>query len=77
MFTRQVRKQLAQNIERVSVKEKNPCQVDEWVFIVTRQAWILLAFGELASGYPHPCTTWLHKNIKLLLVRIPTMVKDS
>jgi hypothetical protein len=22
---------------------------------VTRQSWILLAFGELAIGYPHPC----------------------
>jgi hypothetical protein len=36
IFTRQVRKQLAKNIERVSKREKNPHQTGEWVCIVTR-----------------------------------------
>jgi hypothetical protein len=26
-----------------------------WVCIFTRQSWILLAFSELANGYPHSC----------------------
>jgi hypothetical protein len=29
-------------------------------FIFTRQSSIPIAFGELASGYPHPCT-WSQK----------------
>jgi hypothetical protein len=37
----------------VTVK-KNPHQTGEWVCIVTRQSWIPLAFGKLASGYLHP-----------------------
>jgi hypothetical protein len=35
---------------------KNPRQSGEWVCIFTRQSQNLLTFGELASGYPHPCT---------------------
>jgi hypothetical protein len=38
----------------VSERGKNPRQSGEWVCIFTRQSQILLAFGELASGYPHP-----------------------
>jgi hypothetical protein len=34
---------------------KTTRQAGQWVCIFTRQAWILLAFGELTSGYPH---TW-------------------
>jgi hypothetical protein len=37
--------------------EKSTRQTGDWVCIFTRQAWILLAFGELASGYPHPCNS--------------------
>jgi hypothetical protein len=38
VFTRQVTKQLAHNIEMVSKKGKNPRQTGEWVCIITRQA---------------------------------------
>jgi hypothetical protein len=38
MFTRQVRKQLAQYIEIVHEMEKNPRQLGEWVYIFTRQS---------------------------------------
>jgi hypothetical protein len=57
IFTRQVRKQLAQYIERVSERGKKTRQTGEWVCIFTRQAEILLACGKLASGYPHLCLT--------------------
>jgi hypothetical protein len=33
----------------------NPHQAGEGVCSCTRQVWIPLAFGELASGYPHLC----------------------
>jgi hypothetical protein len=36
-------------------ERKNTRQAGEWVCIFTRQAEILLAFGEFAIGYPHPC----------------------
>jgi hypothetical protein len=55
IFTRHVRKQPAKNIEMVSERGKNPRQTGEWVCFFTRQSQNLLAFGELASGYPHPC----------------------
>jgi hypothetical protein len=35
--------------------KKIPRQTGEWVCNFTRQSLILHAFGELASGYPHPC----------------------
>jgi hypothetical protein len=47
-------KQLSWSIKIVSERGKNPCQAGKWVCIFTRQSWILLTFGELASGYPHP-----------------------
>jgi hypothetical protein len=37
-LTRQVRKQLAKNIERVSERGKNPRQTGEWACIFTRQS---------------------------------------
>jgi hypothetical protein len=52
-FTRQERKQLAKIIERVNERQI-PRQTGEWVCIFTRQFLILLAFGELVSGFPHP-----------------------
>jgi hypothetical protein len=55
LTTRQVRKQPAKNIVRVSERDKNPRQTGEWVCIFTSQSWILLAFGKLVSGYTHPC----------------------
>jgi hypothetical protein len=64
IFTRQVRKQLAQYIKRVNEQEKNPRQAGEWVCIFIRQAEILLAFGELASGYSHSCCTVLVGSVK-------------
>jgi hypothetical protein len=36
------------------VRGKKPSPGWEWVCIFTCQFWILLAFGELASSYPHP-----------------------
>jgi hypothetical protein len=49
IFTPQNRAQLAQNIEIVSEKGKNPRQDGEWVSIFTRQSWILLACGKWLS----------------------------
>jgi hypothetical protein len=57
MFTGQVRKQLAQRNgpwEGLNT-DRQAGDCGEWVCIFTRQSWILLAFSELASGYPH---TW-------------------
>jgi hypothetical protein len=42
---------------RLGQRGKSAHQAGEWVFILTRQAWILLAFSELASSYLHPCHT--------------------
>jgi hypothetical protein len=54
---------------------KTTRQASEWASNFTRQSWILLAFGELASGYPHPCrsfTTFCHarRNSRYLWTRI-------
>jgi hypothetical protein len=44
-------------------KKKKAWQPGEWTFSFTRQVWILLAFGELASGFLHPWVMgWLAEN---------------
>jgi hypothetical protein len=53
IVTHQVRKQVAKNIERVSEREKENSA--DWRVGLYFYSPILLAFGELASGYPHPC----------------------
>jgi hypothetical protein len=47
------RKQLVQNIEKVRGKETSPRPAGEWGFIITRQAWILLAIGEWLTAPLH------------------------
>jgi hypothetical protein len=55
MLTGQIRKQLRIGGGRIIKRGKSTRQAGELVVIFTHKTLILLAFGEMANGYPHPC----------------------